>query len=470
MTYGITPQGFVIKPFGTCLSDINAAFQSAFGATVDLSPSQPFGLLASILATQQFNLWQLAQATYKARDPDAAQGAGLIELAAITGTIPVIPTQSSATLLLTGTNGTAIVTGQTVSGANSGPAFTTQAAVTLVTGTAWATGTTYATGAVRYANGNTYYCTAGGLSAAGGSGPSGTGSAIVDNLATWAFAGAGTASATVQALSVLYGAVVARAGSLTVISTPVAGWSGAYNGLDAILGTAPQSDAQLRIRRQQELAASGNATVAGIQAQLTALVAPSGGPLLTAANVFENPTDNVDGYGLPPHSINVVALYPGAPISATDTSIATAILNTKAAGIKTFGAQSKVVTDSQGYAQTINFDYPTAEWVWVQVSVTAKAATFPGIAAVQSAITNYAQGVYPEFAGYIAGSTVYSSPLSQMILDQVGGVLDVTSIGTAITAVGGGTPGSYTSAGKASSRVQLPQFDSTRISVSVVLV
>jgi hypothetical protein len=53
--------------------------------------------------------------------------------------------------------------------------------------TAWVVATVYALNDVRKANGNAYQCSKAGTSGAVGTGPSGTGTNIIDNLAQWAF-------------------------------------------------------------------------------------------------------------------------------------------------------------------------------------------------------------------------------------------------------------------------------------------
>jgi hypothetical protein len=54
-------------------------------------------------------------------------------------------------------------------------------------GPAWAQNTAYAVGALVTANGNLYQCTTAGTSAASGAGPTGTGNAIADGTAVWAY-------------------------------------------------------------------------------------------------------------------------------------------------------------------------------------------------------------------------------------------------------------------------------------------
>ncbi len=96
------------------------------------------------------------------------------------------------------------------------------------------------------------------------------------------------------------GPVLALAGRLTRIETPLSGWDRLYNAEDAELGRDRESDTALRARlsRSRYLLASG---VAGaIEARLRQDI-----PGVRAARVVENDAD-VDVDGRPPHSFEVV--------------------------------------------------------------------------------------------------------------------------------------------------------------------
>lgn len=473
VSYGVTSTGFGIKPFAECLAEINALFQTVFGNTIDLSPSEPFGQWAAIWAKREWELWQLAAAVYNARDPNSAEGAGLVELASITGTVPVTPTQSSVTETLCGTPTTVVPQGSVIAVQNGGPQFSTAAAATIESDTAWHISTTYFIPSdigERVTNGGQIYqLTQIGTTASSG-GPVGTtpNSPITDGTCLWVWIGTGTGSVDVQCNSVAYGPQLAPADTLTVISTPVAGWSSALNQLDATPGIPTETDTQLRIRRLEELSLHGNARVDAIQAQLVALADSAGQALLTTANVFENDTDTTDGFGLPPHSIQAICLYPGAPLAVIDQQIATTILASKAGGINTYGGQSQTVADAQGVDHTINFDYPTEEWVWLKVTITP-ASNYGGDAAVQTAITSYALGSFVNFPGFGMGAngTTYATALQAAVMENVAGI-DECVITMAQTAVGAGAPsgGSYNASPLTFTRVQLPVFDSSRIAVT----
>lgn len=470
VTYGVTSAGFIIKPFAEILAEINALFQSIFGNTIDLSPSEPFGQWAAIQATREWELWQLAQACYAARDPNSAEGAGLVEVASITGTVPVTPTQSQVDLTLCGTSAATIPLGSVVSVVGSGTQFETSVGINLSSVSAWVGSTTYSTVGEWVTNGGQVYQLTGAGTAAGSGGPTGStfGSPISDGTATWTWVGTGTYLATVICYSVAFGPQLAPAGTLTSIATPVAGWSTAENLLDASPGIPTETDTQLRLRRIEELSLHGNARVDAIQAQLIALANAQGQALLTTANVFENDTDTTDAFGLPPHSVQAICLYPLAPVAAIDQQIVNTVGAAKAAGINTKGAQSGTFVDNQNVSHTINFDYPTSEWVWLKVTV-IPGDNYAGDAAVQQALVTYSLGGFANFPGFGMGSngTCYATALQAAVFENVEGV-DECIITMAETAVSAGAPGSgaYSANPLTFTRTQLPVFDSSRITVS----
>src|ERR1017187_9882821 len=177
--FGIDVSGFIVKPADEIKFEVEALMQSIFGNTIDLNPDQPFGQWVTAQVSREVDLWQLAQDLFTARDPDGAEGAGLVELCAITGTVPLSPSPSSVLETLTGTAGTLITAGKIVAVSVTGIPFVTQADVVLATATSWAGTTGYVNGDIRKNGSNVYRCETPGTSAGSG-GPTGTGDAITD--------------------------------------------------------------------------------------------------------------------------------------------------------------------------------------------------------------------------------------------------------------------------------------------------
>ncbi len=126
-----------------------------------------------------------------------------------------------------------------------------------------------------------------------------------------------------------------------------------------VVGQDLETDVELRLRRVEDLRAQGNATIEAIKSDVLEVVG------VEEVFVFNNSGDIVDGDGLPPHSFEVVVNAP----AATDAQIATAIFLSGGAGIGSFGSITEVVTDSQGFAQTIKFSRATEATIFIDITV-----------------------------------------------------------------------------------------------------
>lgn len=81
---------------------------------------------------------------------------------------------------------------------------------------------------------------------------------------------------------------------------------------------------------------------------------------------YENDTNEVDGYGRPPHSIEFV-------VDGGDSAqIAKQILKNKAGGIYTVGTEEVILEGVNGEAITIRFNRPSFVYTWVKLTLTLK--------------------------------------------------------------------------------------------------
>lgn len=127
-------------------------------------------------------------------------------------------------------------------------------------------------------------------------------------------------SADVLAYANVYGPILADAGSLDTIVTPIFGWTGVTNDDEASVGRDRDIDGVLRAN----MLATSAAAVGTAEGIYTALISVPG---VTYARVYENRTDDVNALNMPPHS--VFAVVEGG----ADTDIASALLATVAYGI-----------------------------------------------------------------------------------------------------------------------------------------
>lgn len=405
---GMTSTGFVTRTLTEIVDALGTALRSAFGASLPLHGKSLYGQLRGIMADRFAELWEVLQALYSAHDPDTAEDAALDAVCALTGTVREGATYSTATLTCTGAPLTALAAGRVVSVTSTLSRLATTADAMITALTAWASGTAYAAGAQRTNGGHAYVCTVAGTSAGSG-GPTGEGSAIVDNTATWRWMGEGTGACAVAAAAEDTGPIVATSGQIITIETPVAGWNGVVNLTDATEGSVGETDAELRVRRIDELAGGGNNSLEGLR---TALLRVDD---VTEVRIFENRTMETDGDGLPPKSFE--ALVRGGLLA----DIATAIFTHKPLGIETYGTTWVDVVDSQGTTHSLYYSEPVAVPIYVDIAITYDADLYPddGDAQVEAAIVAWGDA---RRTGYDAVSSAIAAAAF-----TIPGVLDVTS-------------------------------------------
>jgi uncharacterized phage protein gp47/JayE len=239
--------------------------------------------------------------------------------------------------------------------------------------------------------------------------------AIVDGTVTWRFLGGGEGAVDVIAVSSNTGPIIAVSGDIVTIETPVAGWNGVVNLLDADLGNNEEQDEDLRYRRTNELAGAGTRTEEAIETAVLNI------PGVTAVKVFVNDQDTPDADGVPGHSVEVLVL------GGDDQAIFDVLRTIVAEGIYTHGNEVGTSTDSQGNVHTIRFSRPTTSDIYIEVTLLKDPRTYAatGDALVADAIVSWGDA-------QPAGKDVVSSAIKAQCF-KVAGVLDVTLayIGTA---------------------------------------
>lgn len=126
-------------------------------------------------------------------------------------------------------------------------------------------------------------------------------------------------------------------------------------------GQDEETDSELRSRYFLTLQTGGKATLDAIRSDILQVTG------VRTATIIENVTNVTDGDGRPPHSFESVV------DGGDDTAVAQAILDSKAAGIDTFGSVTEIVQDDSGTDRTINFSRPVEFDIWVNITVTTSA-------------------------------------------------------------------------------------------------
>lgn len=360
--YGLTAAGFVLKPASVIDAEIADAQRAspALGADWDTSAESPSGQLNASIATKLAELWELAAVLYNACDPRNASFAALDAVCSLTGTVRSPATKGTATLTLRVAAGRTIPAGSIASVINQ----PTNRWVTL-------------TAAVN--------------------------------------ASGSDADVIVTAEAEAAGALVANAGTITVIATPVVGWLSVTNAADAATGSESERDPALRVRREKELGALGTSPVDAIRAALRRV---SG---VSVAEIAENDADVIVD-GMPPHSIEAVVQ------GGTDAAVALALWRAKAGGIQLYTSvrdedgnpiTSVTIADAGGFSRVIVFTRPVTVSIYARI-VVLLSDRYAGDIALAAAVANVT-------AGQGAGATVRKSSIITAAL-AVAGVIDCTAV------------------------------------------
>lgn len=327
MTDQLTSAGLTIDDLSTRKSALKAAIRTACGANLDLSPDQPDGQFVEIFTETVQAALEVLQEVYAGFDRDEASGDALVSLCSLTGTNQREATKGTVTLTLT------LDAGITV------PALSV-AHVSGDPANRWET----------------------------------------DTDVTSVLAG----NYTVTATCTQTGAVQALANTITVIATPVAGWTVVDNAASATEGLEIETDTELRLRAEQELALGGSATVAAIQADIISMGTTAGSE--TYCRVYENTTNGWDSEGRPPHSFEPVIW---AVPALTDADITEQLWDSKPAGIRSWGSTTSSHTDDYGVSHELGYTIATDLVLEVYITLTKDATTYPGDSDLELALMEH---------------------------------------------------------------------------------
>lgn len=297
----VTVEGITAPDYQIILDTLNGYFQQIYGSDAYLDPDSKDGQMIALVALAIHDANNMALEVYRSFSPATALGDALSSNVKINGISRRTATNSTVDLVLTGTIGTTIVNG-TVRDTN---------------GVIWSL----------------------------------PGQVIIGTD------GSGVATATCSSS----GAVAALPGSVTRINTPTRGWMAVTNPLADTVGSAAETDAELRIRQGQSVALASLTPYDAVDGAIANIDG------VTRHKLFENDTGNVDANGLPAHSISAIVEGGNAEV------IANTIRGTKGQGVSTYGTTSVKVPDKYGNPHTISFSRPVG--VPVYVAMTIKALT-----------------------------------------------------------------------------------------------
>jgi uncharacterized phage protein gp47/JayE len=245
--------GLVIDRLADVRTAIEDDLREVYGDGINLTETSPFGVLIGIMAERYSELWEMLEAVYEASFPNTSFGVYLDELVAFNGIVREPGSFSSVLLTFTRSNdltdGDVLVPINTqVTSNNSNVIWSTTAEAT-----------------------------------------------ILNNNAT----------TTITATPDEIGPIGALAGTLTNLVSSVPNVASVTNLADATEGSDEETDAELKLRRQQQLGQAGTATATGIVSALQLMEE------VRKATIIVNDLDISDGDGRPPHSFEAyVSLEP----------------------------------------------------------------------------------------------------------------------------------------------------------------
>ena len=323
MSGGVTPEGFERPSFDDIRDALIARAREIVGP-INTGPESAVGQQIAIQAEREALIWEALEAVYFSQYPRSASGLSLDGAVELTGITRLGATRTVVQVDLTGDPET-VIPADSEASTDAGDIFSLVTDVTLDS--------------------------------------DGEGSG--------------------QMIAVETGPVLALAGTLTNIETPVSGWDEVTNPLDGETGRPIESDPELRARRAESLSVTGAGTVPAIRARLLQQVDD-----VTAVTIIENRSDFEDEDGRPPHSFEAVVS------GGVDQDVADLLWLVKPAGIETHGDIFVEVTDSQGEIQPIRFSRPIQVFIWVKLTITPNGVdTFPDDAEdrAKAAIVEYGE-------------------------------------------------------------------------------
>jgi hypothetical protein len=194
------------------------------------------------------------------------------------------------------------------------------------------------------------------------------------------------------------------------------------------IGLAAESDAELRVRRIQELADAGTGTVGALRAALSKL------ENVQAVRVYTNRsmTDLTGSGGLPPKSVEALVLVSNP---ADMQPVADTIWANLPAGIQAYGEDDYTVSDEEGNSQLVQATIATGVSLYLRLWMEVDEGIYPGNPVVHQTIVDFTGGLLsldmsngnPITGDVDLGGTVYRSRIAAAAL-TVPGVTGVTRV------------------------------------------
>jgi len=308
---GLSDAGLQVPRLADYLEEIRDSYRADTGIDVDWDSDLVLGVLTAIMAKLLDQQAEALQAVWDGFGVNQATGVQLSNIALLSGVARKKATRSQAVLTLIGDPGTVIAEGKLVEG--------------------------------------------GGL----------------DGRSRWEISedvtldGAGEGE--VIGIAVESGRTVALAGEIDAIVTPVTGWDSVGNPGNASIGLDAESDADLRVRRQQSIQLSGGIGIGALRAKILDL------DFIESCSVIDNPDNDpqiVEEISLPAHSYLIIIL-PATLTAGQKTELAQLIYSSVGVASRSAGTSEVVtLTGADGFNKSISWDYAVEVEANLEINLT----------------------------------------------------------------------------------------------------
>lgn len=371
----LNENGFSVKTYDELVDDMSTKATELFGENANVSSKSAIGIFIRVVAWFLALVYELIQRVYLNGFVDSATGQSLDRLGANYGVTRNPPANAQVSLTITGLTGYVIEEG-TEFETEDGVLFKTIEDINL-TNPVMTVDKNEANVQATNANGDLLF--------------SGSGLAVSEEL---------DSDANVESHSI------------TVQTEPVEEIDSVDNETAAQGGAELEDDTEYRARIQSALVATPGPPINGMKTAIANVIG------VKQVHIIENTAMEKDSYGNPPKSIHIYVL------GGNKNDIATAILNSMAAGIQTVGEQTVSVNDISGETHNYSFSYAEAVPIYVQIKLTTNDEfSEDSVAAIQQATLDYINGLTMD-------DTIVASYLYKSIYATDGVVKATAVIGT----------------------------------------
>lgn len=387
--FGVTTSGVNIKRLDTILKEIHGDLSAGYGFNTQQDPQSFLGVLVTNFSDKIAELWEFGKQIYDAMNINSAEGINLDYVAQLGGAVRNMAAKSYYPVHCTGLDGTVLGAG-TMIASNTNPV--TQLTLSSAKTISRAACNQAVIKLANDAPAGEYFIAINGIVYRYAAQTGDTVSAVLKGIAGKVLdtdftvsvdADAGVLSinavdpatnypvtlseglTTVNVTTVItfvteeYGDIVLPNGTITRIVQANPGLAAVTNRCGYVAGRKRESDVEFRANYASRIFARSSRMARSIESAILANVQG-----VSAVSCYENDGNTVDEAGRPPHSIEVI-------VAGGDTAeIAQQILNSKAAGIQTFGSIEVEVPDAYGGSIAIRFNRPAYVYCWFSVKLT----------------------------------------------------------------------------------------------------